>query len=86
LQEDADRAAQQSKPGEVRRAAHTLKSNAANFGATAMAVACLELEEAGRNNTLEGAASLLVKIKLEFEQARTALLATREQLRTGGGS
>jgi len=54
LQEDADRAAQQSKPGgSAPRRTHT-QIERGQFRATAMAVACLELEEAGRNNTLDG--------------------------------
>jgi signal transduction histidine kinase/CheY-like chemotaxis protein len=80
LQEDAAGAAQQGKPDELRRAAHTLKSNAANFGATAMAAACLELENVGRNNTVEGAADLLKKVEMAFEQAKAALLTVRAQL------
>jgi signal transduction histidine kinase/CheY-like chemotaxis protein len=80
LQEEAARAVQQGKPNELRRAAHTLKSNAANFGATAMAAACLELENVGRNNSVEGAEDLLVKIAKEFEQVKVSLLVVREQI------
>jgi len=80
LQEEAARAVQQGKPDGLRRAVHTLKSNAANFGATAMAAACLELENVGRNNSVEGAADLLVKIAKEFEQVKISLLVVREQI------
>jgi CheY-like chemotaxis protein len=77
LQEDAARAIQQEKPEDLRRAAHTLKSNAANFGATAMAAACLELENLGRNKSIGGAVDLLARIEKEFELAKAALLEAR---------
>ena len=83
LQEDAAQAVQQGKPDELRRAAHTLKSNAANFGATVMAEACLELENVGRNNSVEGAADLLKKVEMAFEQAKAELLAAQAQLPEG---
>jgi signal transduction histidine kinase/DNA-binding response OmpR family regulator len=83
LQEEAARAVQQANPGELRRAAHTLKSNAGNFGATALSAACLELENIGRNNKVEGAVDLLARVAQEFEQVKEALLAARGQLAGG---
>jgi HPt (histidine-containing phosphotransfer) domain-containing protein len=80
VQSDIQRAIAGSNAGELRRAAHTLKSNAANFGATALEAACLDLENAGKNNSLEAAPDLFARIEKEFEQAKTALLAMRAQL------
>jgi len=80
LQEEAVQAVEQEKHTDLRRAAHTLKSNAANFGATALAAACLELENIGRNNTVAGAVDLLVKVGIEFEQVKEALLTARGQV------
>ena len=43
---------------ELRRAAHTLKSNAATFGGAALAALCQELERIGEAGAVDGAADL----------------------------
>jgi CheY-like chemotaxis protein len=59
----------------VRRAAHTLKSNAMTFGATALAREAQTLEETARNGAVEGADRLLEAVEREFARARGALEA-----------
>jgi CheY-like chemotaxis protein len=60
---------------ELRRAAHTLKSNGRTFGATSLAETCQELETAARAGALEGAARLVGRVEARFEKARAALEA-----------
>jgi HPt (histidine-containing phosphotransfer) domain-containing protein len=62
-----------------RRAAHSLKSNSANFGALRLAEMCRELEELGKAGALEGAAARLDAAEAEYEKARQALLALRPE-------
>lgn len=51
---------------EVRRAAHTLKSNGATFGATRFSELCRELEEQARSGDLSGVAELATRIEAEY--------------------
>jgi signal transduction histidine kinase/DNA-binding response OmpR family regulator/HPt (histidine-containing phosphotransfer) domain-containing protein len=81
IQADARLAIETGRSEDLRRSAHTLKSNAASFGATAMVAACQELENLGRDNQLEGAASYLAKVEAEFTQAKAALQSTRARFR-----
>jgi HPt (histidine-containing phosphotransfer) domain-containing protein len=59
----------------VRRAAHTLKSNAATFGAVTLADACRELENAARGGTLDGLGALLERVEQEYRRVESALAA-----------
>jgi PAS domain S-box-containing protein len=62
--------------GEVaRRAAHTLKSTCATFGAQPLAELCRELEAIGRQGQLEGAARLLERVEEELDRVRKGLEA-----------
>ncbi len=65
----------ENRTTDLRRAAHTLKSNSATFGAMALSAAARELEYAARDNALQGAHELLDQLTAEFEAARPALLA-----------
>ncbi len=56
-----------------RRAAHSLKSNAASFGALALAALCKELEDVGRSGDLAAAPELLARVEAEFASVRAAL-------------
>jgi CheY-like chemotaxis protein/HPt (histidine-containing phosphotransfer) domain-containing protein len=78
LHQDACWAVEENRPDDLRRTAHTLKSNAANFGAMALAATCLELENVGRKDTVDGATDLLVRLEKEFEQVKSALQVMRE--------
>jgi len=62
--------------GALRRHAHTLKSNAASFGATELAEQCAALEARARAGEIDGAGDAVVRIAREFDGARAAL-ATR---------
>lgn len=53
-------------PDEVRRAAHTLKSNGATFGATRFSESCRELEALARDGNLGGAPELADRIDAEY--------------------
>jgi HPt (histidine-containing phosphotransfer) domain-containing protein len=60
---------------ELRRAAHTLKSNGATLGAERFSELCRELEQRARNGDLEGASELVDRIEREYEPLREALVA-----------
>jgi PAS domain S-box-containing protein len=57
----------------LRLAAHTLKSNAAIFGAEALAGLCAEIESLGQAGTVAGASDLLARAAVEHERLRSAL-------------
>jgi CheY-like chemotaxis protein/HPt (histidine-containing phosphotransfer) domain-containing protein len=63
---------------QVRRAAHTLKSNARTFGATELVDLCQQLEDRARAGELNGAGDLALQIKEKYERAAAALDAVRE--------
>ena len=63
---------------EVRRAAHTLKSNGATFGATSFSELSRQLEALARSGILEGADELIARIDAEYEGVRIALETVRE--------
>jgi two-component system sensor histidine kinase/response regulator len=58
---------------DLRRAAHSLKSNSANFGALALSRSCKELEEMGKAGMLDGAAGQIAQVAVEYDGARAAL-------------
>jgi two-component system sensor histidine kinase/response regulator len=62
---------------QLRRAAHTLKSNSASLGAEDLAVLCRELEQQGRAGALSDAAERLTQVEAEYERVRHALQAAR---------
>jgi CheY-like chemotaxis protein len=61
----------------VRRVAHSLKSNGADFGAVAFAALCKELEGMGRAGELAGAAGLAARLGAEYVKVAAALQAVR---------
>ncbi len=64
---------------EVRRHAHSLKSNGAEFGATALSQRCGQLEAMAKEGRLEGAESLLTQIEGLYQEVETALRALGQQ-------
>ena len=60
-----------------RRAAHSLKSNSANFGATQLAALCRHLEDLAKANNLSDASDILHEAQAEYEQVEIALKAYR---------
>jgi CheY-like chemotaxis protein len=69
----------------VRRVAHSLKSNGADFGATTFSDLCKELEMVGKSGSLERAADLADRIAAEYEGVEAALAALRREGGVGGG-
>ena len=65
---------------EVRRAAHTLKSNAATFGAHALAGRSRELEDAANRGALEGASEQVDAMGSELDLVLEALPAVWRKL------
>lgn len=58
-----------------RRAAHSLKSNSASFGALSLAALARELEYLGRDGQLDQAAPKLPQVKAAYQQVAEALKA-----------
>lgn len=56
-----------------RRAAHSLKSNSANFGATSLAALAKELEMMGKAGNLTGADELIARAEGEYARVEKAL-------------
>ncbi len=77
---DAEMAAQAGGAADLRRAAHTLKSNSASFGATALSSLARDLEEKAKGGTCEGADLMIVRIKDEFAIASAELRALVEKM------
>jgi PAS domain S-box-containing protein len=65
---------------QLRRAAHTLKSNGEVFGATRLAELCRELEAMAKAGTLMAAAELLSRIDEEYARVEGALRAAEQEL------
>ncbi len=55
------------------RAAHTLKSNAANLGAMGLSGLCKELEEIGKQGVLDGADERVTQVEAEHEKVQATL-------------
>jgi CheY-like chemotaxis protein/HPt (histidine-containing phosphotransfer) domain-containing protein len=62
---------------ELRRAAHTLKSNAATLGAGSFSELCRELEGSAKSGELEGASELVDRIERDYQQLQDALAELR---------
>jgi signal transduction histidine kinase/HPt (histidine-containing phosphotransfer) domain-containing protein len=62
----------------LRLAAHSLKSNSANFGAASLNRLCAELEKQGKAGVWDGTAEKAAQAESEFERVRSALEAARE--------
>jgi PAS domain S-box-containing protein len=65
---------------EVRRGAHTLKSNAATFGAQRLEELCRELEASAKVGALDGAAHQLTRIESELARVTQDLSGIRSEL------
>jgi HPt (histidine-containing phosphotransfer) domain-containing protein len=68
-------AVSQNDSAALRLTAHSLKSNAADFGAMILAGQCQELESMGKSENLNGAFEILTEAEGEFAQVQSALLA-----------
>jgi len=63
----------------VRRAAHSLKSNSASFGADRLAGAARDLEMAAKNGSLEGGESKLAVIESEYTQLIPVIMELKNE-------
>jgi HPt (histidine-containing phosphotransfer) domain-containing protein len=63
----------------IRRAAHSLKSNAASFGAKSLAAKCKALEHLGKEDRLFDAADLLAESEKEYARVQTELEAKLDE-------
>jgi len=70
-------------PAGVRRVAHSLKSNGADFGARVFSELCKKLEMMGKDGDLEGAADLVARIAAEYKDVEASLGAVRREGRIG---
>ncbi len=77
---EARQALERRQPEELRRAAHSLKSISATFGAMALSDVARELENLARDGKLEEAGGPLAQAEAEFARAGTALEAQRNEL------
>jgi len=66
-------AAERGDADQLKRAAHTLKSNAATFGATSLAELARTLEARGETGSLEEANELVPLVEAEWYRVRSAL-------------
>jgi HPt (histidine-containing phosphotransfer) domain-containing protein len=64
---------------DLRRAAHSLKSNSANLGAMTLADLSRELEAVGKTGMLTEATSKAASVKTEFERVQDALEKIRAE-------
>jgi HPt (histidine-containing phosphotransfer) domain-containing protein len=65
---------------QLRRTAHTLKSNGQVFGATRLAELCQELEGVAKTNTLATAPELLAQVDAEYARVEEALRAAGQEM------
>ena len=79
LVETAWAALERGDASEVHRAAHTLKSNAATFGAHRLAEMCGELEVTSKDGVPDDAAQRIDAIAVELGLVRVALMAVDPQ-------
>ncbi len=66
----------------LQRAAHTLKSGSANFGALAFAAQCKELEDIGRMGVLDGAEEKYASLETAYAKVTKALQARMQGARS----
>ena len=79
LLQAARRALDEGNAEELRRAAHTLKSNGATLGANDFAERCRALEQCAKSGRIDEATELVAAVEQAFEQLRPALASLRPQ-------
>nr|WP_225937942.1 response regulator [Myxococcus sp. RHSTA-1-4] len=80
LLDDAFSALARGRVDDLGRAAHTLKSNAAWFGATSLELQCRDIELRADAGNLDGMAERLERCKAELDGARHLLARLRESI------
>jgi CheY-like chemotaxis protein/HPt (histidine-containing phosphotransfer) domain-containing protein len=71
------RSREEENADELRRAAHTLKSNGSTLGAEEFSKLCRELEHRAKNGRLDGTSELIDRIELEYQPLRGVLAELR---------
>ncbi len=79
LLSELNEAVKQKDAAAIRRVAHSLKSNGADFGASRFSNLCKDLEMMGKAGTLDHAADYAAQIGTEFEKVKAALMAVRSE-------
>jgi two-component system, sensor histidine kinase and response regulator len=74
------RAVRDGDMGELRRAAHSLKANSANFGAVRLAELCARIEALATTGTPDMSVELVAMAEAEYDRVRRAL----QDARAGG--
>ncbi len=64
---------------ELRRAAHTLKSNGSTLGAAAFAELCRTVEQHAKDGRLDGVSQLVGRIEQEYRTLQEALASLRSE-------
>jgi len=77
LLDDLQQAVNAADAPRLQLAAHSLKANSADYGASRLWTLCRKLESMARGGTLEGAAELVGETVEEFQRVRRALVAMR---------
>ncbi|MBI5029343.1 MAG: Hpt domain-containing protein [Chloroflexi bacterium] len=67
----------EGKIDEMRRAAHSIKSTSANFGAVQFSSLAKDLEALGKSNTLKGASEILRSMETQYFQVARDLRKMR---------
>jgi HPt (histidine-containing phosphotransfer) domain-containing protein len=62
----------------LHRAAHSLRSNSATFGARSLSARCRELEMMGKDGALEDAGAQIALVAAEYDRARAELETIQE--------
>lgn len=63
----------------VHIAAHSLKSNSAEFGAMILSELCRKIEMQAKKGVFDGVAEMLVRVQSEYERVEVALKVLREE-------
>jgi len=79
LLSELDQLIEQQDATGVRRIAHSLKSNGADFGAMEFSNLCKELENKAKDGILDDAAEIAARLHADFAKIKTALLAVRQE-------
>lgn len=77
---DMRRALESEDAAVLHRAAHSLKSNSAEFGAMTLSDLCREIEALSKADTVDGTDELVGRAEVEYAQVKTALEELRREL------
>ena len=77
---DMETAVSNNDPALLRMSAHSLKSNSADFGATALHELCVTLEKLGKEGEMVGTADLVAQAQAEYAQVEKALQELAQSL------